>query len=103
MTSRAIAICLLLSLVAILAYLVGRDQGLKSRFAAIDHGAPRSKVLEALGQPHALVKCGTYGGMPPPECVQELTFVSVMPSSGVWVVSLDGEDRVVGKLRYRSP
>ena len=87
----------------LLASLVIPDQQLKSGFANIKLGASQSEVVDMLGEPHAIVQCGRFGGRPPPACVTEFSYLSIIIFVDVWIVSFDASERVVRKLSYRSP
>jgi hypothetical protein len=91
----------------LLASLVIPDQQLKSGFANIKLGASQSEVVDILGAPHAIVQCGVqcgrFGGRPPPACVKEFSYLSIIIFVDVWIVSFDASERVVRKLSYRSP
>ena len=90
-------------LVVLLVSLLIRDQGLKSAFNEIVMGESQEIVVQKLGQPYAVVECGQFGGTPPVGCAKEFSYVSVLTFWDVWAVSFDASDRVVRKLRYRSP
>jgi hypothetical protein len=104
MKLRTTVILLVVGLPAVLlASLVIRDLQLKSEFGYLKLGASRADVVQALGEPHAVVRCGQFGGNPPPDCVKEFSYLSILSFTDVWIVSFDANDAVVRKLRYRSP
>jgi hypothetical protein len=87
----------------LLAWLGIQHVRLKSGFAEIRRGSPLSEITRLLGPPNWVGKCGEWGGDPPEGCVRDLGFTSVFGFTDVWVVSLDANDMVVRKYRYRSP
>jgi hypothetical protein len=88
---------------ALVVSLVVYDQKLKSNFNHIVMGESQAEVKHALGEPHGVVECGTFGGSPPPGCDEEFSYVSALTFWDVWTVSFDTGGHVVRKLRYRSP
>jgi len=98
----AIVPMMLLPLI-LLAWLIIDHLGLKAGFAGIEHGAAGAEVVQALGEPNSIVKCGSWGGDPPAGCVKEISYLSMLAFTDVWVVSFDANDRAIRKLRYRSP
>ncbi len=88
---------------AVLGSLVISDQRLKSGFDRIATGASQAEVTKILGDPYAVVECASFGGKPPAGCTREFSYVSLVTFWDVWVLSFDENDRVVRKLRYKSP
>jgi hypothetical protein len=87
----------------LLAWVVVHHLRLKSAFANIERGFSRAEIVKVLGEPHEVLGCGHFGGTPPADCVKQLSYLSILAFTDVWIVALDANDRVVGKLRYRSP
>jgi hypothetical protein len=98
----AILTMMLLPLV-LLAWVIIYHLRLKSRFAGIEHGISQAEVVQALGEPNGIFKCGSWGGDPPVGCVKEFSYLSILAFTDVWVVSFDANDKAIRKLRYRSP
>ncbi len=104
MNKRMIAFLLLLGLSGlVLGTLMIRDQNFKSGFAQIAIGASQADVRRILGEPDAVVACAHSGGTPPAGCTKEFSYVTAVTFTDEWVLSLDANDRVIRKLRYRSP
>jgi hypothetical protein len=104
MNKRMIVVLLAVGLpAAVLGSLVIGDQRLKSGFDRIATGTSRAEVTKILGDPHAVVECASFGGKTPAGCTKEFSYVSLVTFWDVWVPSFDANDRVVRKLRYKSP
>lgn len=88
---------------ALVVWIVDHHFRLKSGFASIEHGDTESRVELVLGEPYEVIKCGQFGGIPAAGCVKEFSYLSLLAFTDVWVVDFDANDRVIGKLRYRSP
>ena len=88
---------------AVIGALAISDQRLKSGFDHIAPGASQAEVIQILGSPHAVVECASFGGKPPAGCTKEFSYVSAVTFWDVWVLSFDGSDHVIRKLRYKSP
>jgi hypothetical protein len=101
---KKIAICAtVLVPLALVAWVIIQHLRLKSGFSGIEHGTSQAEVVQALGEPNSVVKCGSLGGPPPLDCVKEFSYLSILAFTDVWVVSFDANDKAVRKLRYRSP
>lgn len=87
----------------ILGSLIFRDQKFESDFARVAIGASKTDVIRILGEPDAVVACAHSGGTPPAGCTKELSYVTAVTFTDEWVLSLDANDCVIRKLRYRSP
>jgi hypothetical protein len=90
-------------LVGLPVFLILRHQSVKSGFAQIHVGASLVEVEKTLGRPYDAVECGHLGGDPPPGCMRELIYISPLMFWDAWTVAFDNSDRVIRKLRYRSP
>jgi hypothetical protein len=75
---------------------------LKSDFSRIERGESQADVKQTLGEPHDIVKCGSFGGYPA-GCDKQFSYLSAITFWDVWTVSFDSSGHVVGKDRYRSP
>src|SRR3984957_17556984 len=89
--------------VAILGLLIFSDQRLKSGYDQIAEGASQAEVRQILGDPHAVLECASFGGKPPSGSTTEFSYFSAATFWDVWVLSFDANDRVIRKLRYKSP
>jgi len=87
----------------VLGALMIRQQQFESDFARIAPGATQAEVTRLLGEPFDVVACAEFGGKPPEGCTKEFSYVSAASFWDVWEVSFDANDRVIRKLRYRSP
>lgn len=76
---------------------------LKSGFAEVRPGSSLAEITRLLGRPKWVRECGHWGGPAPDGCVSDLGYLSLLAFTDVWVVSLDANDMVVRKYRYRSP
>jgi hypothetical protein len=103
MARKLIVGALIAAPLCLLAWVVIQHLQLKSAFARIEHGTSRAEIIETLGEPRWVGRCGNWGGLPPTGCVRDIGYTSVLGFTDVWVVSLDANDRAVRKLRYRSP
>ena len=88
---------------ALLAWLAIGHQQLTSGFNRVALGETQTEVLRTLGEPHGVVECGSFGGTPSADCDREFSYISALTFWDVWVVSFDASNRVIRKLRYRSP
>jgi|EndMetStandDraft_5_1072996.scaffolds.fasta_scaffold846555_2 hypothetical protein len=66
-------------------------------------GASEAEVIGLLGEPFDVVACAEFGGEPPEGCAKEFSYVTAATFWDVWEVSFDAHDRVIRKVRYRSP
>jgi hypothetical protein len=98
-----VALVLLAVLAVMPTTLFIRHQGFTSAFAQVEMGESQERVVQRLGLPSAVGQCGGLGGTPPDHCAEELSYISPLVFWDVWVVSVDADNRVVRKLRYRSP
>jgi hypothetical protein len=89
--------------IAVLGSLIVSDQRLKSGFDQIATGASQAEVIQILGDPRAVVGCASFGGKPLAGCTKEFSYVSAATFWDVWVLSFNANDRVIRKLRYKSP
>jgi hypothetical protein len=64
----------------LLASLVIRDPQLKSGFANFELGASQSEVVDILGEPHAIVRCGQFGGVRRPLASRSSHTFRLLPS-----------------------
>jgi hypothetical protein len=82
---------------AVLAWLVFYDNRVRSGFPRIEPGMSAAAVDHAVGGQGWLYRpCGKWGGNPPAGCVKEHVYPTL---SGVWLVWLDADDKVIGKGR----
>jgi hypothetical protein len=104
MKRHTVLACLIASvLVGLPAFLTLRHQNFKDSFAQIEIGASLAEIEKMLGKPYDTVACGGLGGDPPPGCIKELVYISPMIFWDAWMIAFDHGDRVIRKLRYRSP
>jgi hypothetical protein len=89
--------------IAVLGSLIMSDQRLKSGFNQIATGASQAEVIQILGDPHVVIDCAYFGGKPPDGCTKEFSYVSAVTFWDVWALSFDANDRVIRKVRYKSP
>ena len=94
---------LTLLLVILLAWVAVHHLRLKAAFANIGRGTSRAEIVKVLGEPHEVLECGHFGGTPRADCAKELSYLSILAFTDVWIVAFDANDRAIGKLRYRSP
>jgi len=84
-----------------------RAKILPERFERIAIGDPREQVVQLLGKPRRVEKCGEPFGNPggKPGCAEDYLYASpyapVIPE--YWSVSFDKNGRVIDKYHYVSP
>lgn len=92
---------ILVSLISLVWWLIHYDQRMESGFPGIGPGMSWQEVYQALGSPITESRCGTWGSDPPPAgCATEYPYLSL---SGIRVVWLDADRRVIGKVHFKQP
>jgi hypothetical protein len=92
-----------------LARAIVRDNQLRNGFDKIEIGATEQEVLQRLGRPKRVEKCGEFFGPPPKEeaegCTREYfypsPFAPLLPE--YFVFRFNGNNRVTSKSPYSSP
>ena len=101
--------CIVLAGAVWLAWAILRDNQLQKGFDGIETGASEQEVLQKLGQPKRVEKCGDFFGPLPKEelkgCDREYfypsPFAPLLPQ--YYVVRFDAKNRVLDKSTYSSP
>jgi hypothetical protein len=92
-----------------LAWAIMRDNRLRNGFDKIQTGTTEKEVLQELGQPRRVEKCGEYFGPLPKEeadgCIREYFYASPFAplEPQYYVVRFDANNRVRSATPYSSP
>jgi hypothetical protein len=92
-----------------LVWAILRDKELQKSFDGIEAGAPEQEVIQKLGRPKRVEKCGEFFGPLPKEesegCTREYLYASpfspLLPQ--YYVVRFDANNRVSSTTPYSSP
>ena len=101
--------CIVLAWAVWIAWAILRDKQLRKSFDEIETGATEQEVLQKLGQPKRVGKCGDFFGPLRKDalkgCDREYfypsPFAPLLPQ--YYVVSFDAKNRVEDKMAYSSP
>jgi hypothetical protein len=99
----------MLALLAFLGWAVGRDNSLAKGFDKIEIGSTQKEVVQRMGEPRKIMKCGEFFGPIPKEeldgCTREYLYAS--PFAPVkpryYIVRFDSNNRVRSTAPYSSP
>jgi len=101
MKKLVISLAIILVPVILLAWwLVIYDERMESGFPRIEPGMAWHDVDQALGSPIKEGPCGSWGKDPPVGCRTEAAYLSL---TGIRLVWLDANRRVVGKVHFKQP
>jgi len=109
---RPIVLCLLAVMLALLLFLgwaVWRDNSLAKGFDKIEVGTTQKEVVQLMGEPRKMLKCGEFFGPISQEqldgCTREYFYASPFAplKSQYYVVRFDTNNRVNSTTPYSSP
>lgn len=91
------------------AFVIHRERQLGNGFDGVKAGATEAEVLQRIGQPRRVERCGSFTGLLPKEkmvgCAKEYFYASpfspLLPE--YYVVRFDQQNRVIDTASYASP